>query len=86
MLIIYYIEVLIIELIILQLPYGVNVSDHCRDLLLQLLKRHPDERISFDEFFVHPFLDLQHMPSHRCLPTAVSIFVVQWVYYCVDCF
>ena len=56
----------------LQLPYGVEVSDECRDLLLRLLKRKPDDRISFEEFFEHPFLDLEHAPSEKCLPKAVS--------------
>ncbi|XP_052797004.1 serine/threonine-protein kinase ULK3-like isoform X5 [Mya arenaria] len=56
-----------------ELPYGVEVSDNCRDLLLRLLKRNPDERISFEEFFVHPFLDLEHIPSSRCLSKATSL-------------
>ena len=55
-----------------QLPYGVEVSDHCRELILALLQRDPEKRISFQELFVHPFLDLEHMPSKQCLPKAVS--------------
>ncbi|OWF35249.1 serine/threonine-protein kinase ULK3-like [Mizuhopecten yessoensis] len=56
-----------------ELPYGVTVSDPCRDLLLRMLKRDPEKRISFDEFFNHPFVDLDHMPSNESLDKAVAI-------------
>ncbi|XP_041370529.1 serine/threonine-protein kinase ULK3-like [Gigantopelta aegis] len=56
-----------------QLPYGVEISDEARDLILRLLKRNPDERISFDEFFLHPFVDLDHVPSKDSLPKAIKI-------------
>ncbi|XP_076465015.1 serine/threonine-protein kinase ULK3-like [Babylonia areolata] len=56
-----------------ELPPGVQVSDHCRDLLLRLLQRNPDDRISFDEFFDHPFVDLLHSPSPSSLPNAKAI-------------
>eukprot|EP00891_Asterochloris_glomerata_P007493 jgi/Astpho2/7493/e_gw1.00114.112.1_t len=35
---------------------------HCRDLIYSLLKRNPVERISFEEFFSHPFLGLRGGP------------------------
>ncbi|XP_041837864.1 serine/threonine-protein kinase ULK3 isoform X2 [Melanotaenia boesemani] len=47
----------------IELPPGARVSKDCRDLLLRLLERNPDARITFAEFFTHPFLDLEHMPS-----------------------
>lgn len=56
-----------------ELPYGVNVSDKCRDLLLRLLTRDPNKRISFEEFFTHPFLDLKHAPSSTSLPKAKQL-------------
>ncbi|XP_027871530.1 serine/threonine-protein kinase ULK3 [Xiphophorus couchianus] len=46
-----------------ELPPGARVSKDCRDLLLRLLERNPDTRITFEEFFTHPFLDMEHMPS-----------------------
>lgn len=55
----------------LQLPPGTRVSKDCRDLLLRLLERSPDARISFAEFFTHPFVDLEHMPSAESLVKAV---------------
>ncbi|VVC40731.1 Hypothetical protein CINCED_3A016489 [Cinara cedri] len=40
-----------------------QVSPECRDLLMGLLKHNPSERMSYNQFFNHPFLDLDHMPS-----------------------
>ncbi|XP_064620931.1 serine/threonine-protein kinase ULK3-like [Lineus longissimus] len=57
----------------IQLPYGVEISDNCRNLLHRLLQRDPETRIDFDEFFTHPFIDLQHMPSPQCLEKAGEI-------------
>ena len=53
------------------------MSTDCQDLLLALLQRDPLARISFDDFFAHSFLDLEHVPSPVCLDKAVSepIFV-----------
>uniref|UniRef100_A0A3Q2DZ04 non-specific serine/threonine protein kinase n=1 Tax=Cyprinodon variegatus TaxID=28743 RepID=A0A3Q2DZ04_CYPVA len=50
-----------------ELPPGARVSKDCRDLLLRLLERNPDARITFEEFFTHPFLDMEHMPSAECI-------------------
>lgn len=54
-----------------QLPPGARVSKDCRDLLLRLLERNPDARITFAEFFTHPFVDLEHMSSAESLTKAV---------------
>lgn len=54
-----------------QLPPGARVSKDCRDLLLRLLERNPDSRITFAEFFAHPFVDLEHMSSAESLTKAV---------------
>lgn len=37
-----------------------NISPECRDLLQNLLKVDPNERISFEDFFAHPFIQLSH--------------------------
>lgn len=50
-----------------------HVSRECRDLLLRLLDRDPETRISFDEFFAHPFVDLEHMPSAESLGRATAL-------------
>ncbi|XP_077867106.1 LOW QUALITY PROTEIN: serine/threonine-protein kinase ULK3-like [Saccoglossus kowalevskii] len=55
------------------LPAGFNVSDQCRDLLLRLLQRDPKQRISFEDFFNHPFIDLEHMPSAKSLEKGKSL-------------
>ncbi|GAB6019905.1 Serine/threonine-protein kinase ulk3 [Chamberlinius hualienensis] len=57
----------------IEIVYGVNISDECRDLLLRLLQRDPDKRISFDDFFNHLFVDLRHMPSPQSYKTAVEL-------------
>ncbi|MCI4378989.1 hypothetical protein PGIGA_G00222530 [Pangasianodon gigas] len=57
----------------IELPAGARVSRDCRDLLLRLLERDPDSRISFDEFFLHPFVDLEHMASAESLDKAKEL-------------
>ncbi|XP_078676614.1 serine/threonine-protein kinase ULK3-like [Branchiostoma floridae x Branchiostoma belcheri] len=56
-----------------EIPQGIQISGKCRDLLLGLLQRDPNQRITFEEFFNHPFIDLEHVPSHDSLDKAVAI-------------
>ncbi|XP_023930157.1 serine/threonine-protein kinase ULK3 [Lingula anatina] len=56
-----------------EIPFGVNISDGCRDLLLRLLQREPEKRISFEDFFSHPYIDLEHIPSKNSLNEAISL-------------
>uniref|UniRef100_A0A8C3F5L4 non-specific serine/threonine protein kinase n=1 Tax=Chrysemys picta bellii TaxID=8478 RepID=A0A8C3F5L4_CHRPI len=56
-----------------QLPSRPRLSQECRDLLQRLLERDPLQRISFEEFFAHPFVDMEHMPSAESLRKAVSL-------------
>ncbi|EGD72438.1 ULK/ULK protein kinase [Salpingoeca rosetta] len=51
----------------IKLPPQPSVSSDCRDLVLKLLQRNPDKRITFSDFFKHPFVDLDHVPSHLSL-------------------
>ncbi|XP_055606037.1 serine/threonine-protein kinase ULK3 [Uranotaenia lowii] len=54
--------------------HGINsISIECEDLLSRLLKRDPDDRIAFDDFFSHSFLDLEHSPSEDNLSKAVAL-------------
>uniref|UniRef100_A0A8C9YJ31 Serine/threonine-protein kinase ULK3 n=1 Tax=Sander lucioperca TaxID=283035 RepID=A0A8C9YJ31_SANLU len=57
----------------IELPPGARVSKDCRDLLLRLLERNPDARITFAEFFTHPFVDMEHMPSAESLVKAKEL-------------
>ncbi|XP_063044304.1 serine/threonine-protein kinase ULK3 isoform X2 [Engraulis encrasicolus] len=57
----------------IELPPGARVSRHCRDLLLRLLERDPEARITFAQFFGHPFVDLEHMPSSESLGKAKEL-------------
>lgn len=60
------------------------ISENCRDLLERLLQRDPAKRLSFDDFFRHPFVDLDHAPSPRCITHAVSLDtpVIKPILYC----
>lgn len=49
-----------------------QVSPELRDLLLGLLKHNPAERLSYNEFFKHPFLDLDHAPSTESLAKGIE--------------
>ena len=63
----------VLLVILFQLPDRPRVSPECQDLLLALLQRDPMARISFDDFFAHPFIDLEHVPSANSLEKAVSV-------------
>eukprot|EP01083_Nonionella_stella_P062681 162986_1 len=43
----------------LRFPAEVKISANLLDLLQRLLKRNPMQRMSFDQFFCHPFVDLK---------------------------
>lgn len=55
-----------------QLPLRPQLSPDCQNLLQRLLDRDPGHRISFQDFFAHPWVDLDHMPSEESLARAVS--------------
>lgn len=55
-----------------QIPDSPRVSAECVDLLQGLLERDPQCRMSFDQFFDHSFIDLDHMPSGHSIEKAVT--------------
>lgn len=57
----------------IEIPGRPQLSPDCRDLVQRLLVRDPLQRISFPEFFIHPFVDLEHMPSADSLERAASL-------------
>ncbi|XP_023608885.1 serine/threonine-protein kinase ULK3 isoform X5 [Myotis lucifugus] len=63
---------------VIELPLRPQLSPDCQDLLRRLLERDPGRRISFQDFFAHPWVDLDHMPSEESLARA-TILVVQAV-------
>ncbi|GFO34225.1 serine/threonine-protein kinase ulk3 [Plakobranchus ocellatus] len=56
-----------------EIPTGFDISDNARDLTIRLLQRQPSKRITFEEFFAHPFVDLEHIPSKHSLPAAANL-------------
>ena len=62
------------------------ISENCRDLLESLLQRDPAKRLPFDDFFRHPFVDLDHAPSPNCLTQAVSLdtAAIKPILYCYN--
>lgn len=55
-------------------PRAVRVSERCRDLILGLLQKNPDERLSFDALITHPFFDAPVAPAPPgfALPKAIA--------------
>ncbi|XP_066198460.1 serine/threonine-protein kinase ULK3 isoform X1 [Saccopteryx leptura] len=60
---------------VVKLPLRPPLSRDCRDLLQRLLERDPGRRISFQDFFAHPWVDLEHMPSGESLAQATALVV-----------
>ncbi|NWH40724.1 ULK3 kinase, partial [Chloropsis hardwickii] len=58
-----------------ELPSRPQLSLECRDLLGQLLERDPQKRITFECFFAHPFVDMEHIPSPESLGKATDLVV-----------
>ncbi|XP_041274894.1 serine/threonine-protein kinase ULK3 isoform X2 [Onychostruthus taczanowskii] len=58
-----------------QLPSRPQLSQECRDLLARLLERDPQKRISFECFFGHPFVDMEHVPGPESLGKATDLVV-----------
>ncbi len=40
-----------------KIPRDTKISDDCKDLLLKLLQKDPEKRITWPQFFTHPWLD-----------------------------
>lgn len=57
----------------IEIPKNHSISAECEDLLSRLLQRSPNNRIKFDEFFKHPFLDLEHAPTEENLEKAIEL-------------
>ncbi|XP_046402513.1 serine/threonine-protein kinase ULK3-like isoform X2 [Ischnura elegans] len=57
----------------IEVPPASQISKDCRDLLAGLLQHDPNSRIDFEDFFKHPFLDLEHMPSEESYQKAIAL-------------
>ncbi|KYM76934.1 Serine/threonine-protein kinase ULK3 [Atta colombica] len=57
----------------IEMPKAAHVSTTCKDLLMALLKHNPADRITYDEFFAHDFLDLEHAPTKENYEKAATL-------------
>ncbi|XP_067203282.1 serine/threonine-protein kinase ULK3 isoform X2 [Linepithema humile] len=57
----------------IEIPKAAHVSMTCKDLLMALLKHNPSDRITYDEFFAHDFLDLEHAPAKENYDKAAAL-------------
>lgn len=60
-------------LVLFQIPKCAAVSAQCRDLLTRLLKHDPEQRIDYESFFKHDYLDLEHYPCEESLQKAIDL-------------
>uniref|UniRef100_A0A336MW35 Serine/threonine-protein kinase ULK3 n=1 Tax=Culicoides sonorensis TaxID=179676 RepID=A0A336MW35_CULSO len=58
----------------IEFPVHTKISNECEHLLRQLLRHNPKQRITFEDFFNHEFIDLKHLPSEQNLTKAIEIF------------
>ncbi|CAH8584497.1 unnamed protein product [Schistosoma haematobium] len=56
----------------IKLPSTNEISKPCAALIHGLLKRNPSERLNHEQFFSHPFIDLDHAPSAQSLDKAAE--------------
>lgn len=57
----------------IEIPPNTKISPECEDILTRLLQHDPEQRITFEEFFNHDFVDLKHAPSDENLEKAIEI-------------
>lgn len=55
----------------IEIPKYTKISMDCRDILTRLLIDDPAQRITFQEFFDHKFLDLDHQPYDEACANCV---------------
>ncbi|XP_046640835.1 serine/threonine-protein kinase ULK3-like [Daphnia pulicaria] len=49
------------------IPTTIEISSNCRDLLIRLLQKDPNKRLTFEQFFNHPFVNLPACVLQRLL-------------------
>ena len=57
----------------IKIPQTPKLSGPCEDLLARCLQRDPLQRIGYEDFFEHPFLDLEHMPKEDSEAKAMQL-------------
>ena len=57
----------------ISIPAHPVISFQCKDLLQKLLQRDPKQRITFQDFFKHSFVDLEHAAGPDSLNKAIEL-------------
>ncbi|XP_045602321.1 serine/threonine-protein kinase ULK3 [Procambarus clarkii] len=60
----------------IDVPYGTNISQECRNLLQSCLERDVSKRIDFERFFSHSFVDLEHKPCPENMTKATDLLTM----------
>ncbi|KAH8870881.1 Serine/threonine-protein kinase ULK3 [Schistosoma japonicum] len=61
----------------IEFPSTSDISEPCAALLRDLLKRNPSERLNHEQFFSHPFIDLDHLPSAQSMDKALKYYLLK---------
>nr|QWS68313.1 serine/threonine kinase ATG1-3 [Dugesia japonica] len=57
-------------------PTGIPISENCVALMSGLLQRNFDDRLSYEEFLNHKFVDIEHSPSNKSLSISLDILQI----------
>lgn len=49
----------------IEIPKSKPISSKCEDCLRKLLKHEPSERMTFEAFFSHKFIDILNIPTEE---------------------
>lgn len=63
-----------------EIPKDMSITESCRDLILGLLKKDPEERFTFEQFITHPFLDMKApLPLMEAPPKEVGFTIPKFL-------
>lgn len=57
----------------IEIPSCASISSNCKHFLEGCLQRDPNKRFDFQEFFNHPFVDLEHAPNSESILKASNL-------------
>lgn len=60
------------------IAHSAAISTECRDIMTRLLVHEPDQRITFQEFFDHPFLSVKIQHLNQVAADEVQYYIFTW--------